>query len=388
MIIDIRNIRFSEKFRKDMGNECRQSSDDNVNVITGILSVEPPLDVQAFNNKFNKLLDEYTQLYDKTHPLQINIPISNKLKEFIRDVEYVRGALGIISEELQKSRMNEDDISHSFTMLRISTNRMRDYSEIFIALKYKQEPLKKDIPKKNTNFFKKLLVGLGIITTIGTGIAVQKNVAASEPDKHTIGNVDMRAMEKAKAQKVAAEKEAEIKRLKEIEISKKLEEERIKVLKAEYHGVSLKRKDVISQVNKILSRMKMPASYMTPRHVKALIWAESRFNPETVSSAHAYGLMQVLSPSSGSGGTSDDYRFNIYKNVEAGMKILKEKERYCRHKHPNWDKLSNDEKMDIIFAAYNCGGTKLSEEYGWNIYKSNNETISHMKTIHDYLKYN
>lgn len=80
---------------------------------------------------------------------------------------------------------------------------------------------------------------------------------------------------------------------------------------------------------------------VSPLLVKAVIQAESNFNPQAVSHNGAVGLMQLMPATGRAMGVSD--LKNPEQNIKAGVKYLK------------WllTLYNNDEKMAI--AAYNCG---------------------------------
>jgi soluble lytic murein transglycosylase-like protein len=88
--------------------------------------------------------------------------------------------------------------------------------------------------------------------------------------------------------------------------------------------------------------------YSEPRLVKAVIGAESTFNPKAVSPVGAAGLMQLMPATAKDLGLTSEQRFDPDKNVEAGSRYLKQLE---------------DEFGDkkVALAAYNWGMGNVSK---------------------------
>jgi len=87
--------------------------------------------------------------------------------------------------------------------------------------------------------------------------------------------------------------------------------------------------------------------YSEPRLVKAVIAAESAFNPNAVSPKGAGGLMQIMPATAKDLGLTKEQRFDPDKNVEAGSRYLKQLENQF-----------GDEK--VALAAYNWGMGNVS----------------------------
>jgi len=87
--------------------------------------------------------------------------------------------------------------------------------------------------------------------------------------------------------------------------------------------------------------------YSEPRLVKAVIAAESAFNPNAVSPKGAGGLMQIMPATAKDLGLTKEQRFDPKKNVEAGSRYLKQLENQF-----------GDEK--VALAAYNWGMGNVS----------------------------
>ena len=107
-----------------------------------------------------------------------------------------------------------------------------------------------------------------------------------------------------------------------------------------------------------------------PDLVKAVIMAESSYNPSAVSNKGAVGLMQIMSATATSLGVKD--LFNPEDNVDGGVKYLK------------W--LLNQFKGDTMLAvaAYNAGRTKVRKYQGVPPYKT---TQYYVKKVFEYYEY-
>ena len=88
--------------------------------------------------------------------------------------------------------------------------------------------------------------------------------------------------------------------------------------------------------------------YSEPRLVKAVIGAESAFNPKAVSPVGAAGLMQLMPATARDLGLTSEQRFDPDRNVEAGSRYLKQLE----------DQFG-DKK--VALAAYNWGMGNVSK---------------------------
>lgn len=88
--------------------------------------------------------------------------------------------------------------------------------------------------------------------------------------------------------------------------------------------------------------------YTEPRLVKAVMRAESAFNPKAVSAKGAGGLMQIMPATARSLGLKPEDRFDPDKNVEAGSRYLQQQ-----------IKRFGDEKLAL--AAYNWGPENIAK---------------------------
>lgn len=104
--------------------------------------------------------------------------------------------------------------------------------------------------------------------------------------------------------------------------------------------------------------------------INAIIKIESDFNPKTVSSAGAKGLMQLMSFNFEMLGVTDP--FNIEQNIDGGTKLIK---KYI-------DMYDGDVKMGLM--AYNGGPTRMKNrgvKSPSDIYKMPKETQNYIDKI-------
>lgn len=87
-----------------------------------------------------------------------------------------------------------------------------------------------------------------------------------------------------------------------------------------------------------------------PALVRAVIHAESAFNPEAISRAGAQGLMQLMPATAGDYGVTDP--FNVYQNIEAGT----------RHLAGLLERYRGD--IRLATAAYNAGAGAVERHGG------------------------
>ncbi|UCH23948.1 MAG: lytic transglycosylase domain-containing protein [Deltaproteobacteria bacterium] len=107
-----------------------------------------------------------------------------------------------------------------------------------------------------------------------------------------------------------------------------------------------------------------------PAIVKAIIMAESSYNPRAVSKRGAKGLMQLMPKTAEEMGVEDI--FNPEHNINGGVRYYK--------------KLLKQFKGDIklALAAYNAGIRKVKEHKGVPPYKS---TQYYIKKVFEYYRY-
>jgi soluble lytic murein transglycosylase-like protein len=110
--------------------------------------------------------------------------------------------------------------------------------------------------------------------------------------------------------------------------------------------------------------------HIEPALVKAVIHAESRFNPQAVSPKGAMGLMQLSPVTASSLGIDDP--FNPRTNINAGTRYLKDL----------LDSFQGNKRLAL--AAYNSGPTRVSQYNGIPPFS---ETRKYLKKVLRYFSY-
>lgn len=106
--------------------------------------------------------------------------------------------------------------------------------------------------------------------------------------------------------------------------------------------------------------------------VKAVIQAESAFNPNAVSPAGALGLMQIMPENLSNFGVQDP--FNPRDNVMGGTKYLKELlERY-------------DSDLSLVLAAYNAGPGAVEKYKNIPPYRETTDYVEKVLQYYDFYK--
>jgi len=104
--------------------------------------------------------------------------------------------------------------------------------------------------------------------------------------------------------------------------------------------------------------------------IKAIIMAESRYNPQAISKMGAKGLMQLMPGTAKALGVED--AFNPEHNVNGGAKYLKQL----------LDQFEGDVKLAL--AAYNAGSKNVKDYKGVPPFKA---TRYYIKKVFEYYQY-
>ncbi len=106
-----------------------------------------------------------------------------------------------------------------------------------------------------------------------------------------------------------------------------------------------------------------------PALIKAIIWAESSFNPNAVSQKGAIGLMQLMPATAKSLGVEDC--LNPEKNIDAGVRYFKQL----------MIRFNGD--AELALAAYNAGSRRVREYQGVPPFKA---TQFYVKKVFEYYQ--
>lgn len=147
---------------------------------------------------------------------------------------------------------------------------------------------------------------------------------------------------------------------KQIEKPKAIEEE-IQPIKVMAH--SFKKPTSINEI--ILAESKVNG--LDPDLVKAVIKAESNFNPKATSPKGAKGLMQLMPSTAELLGVENAY--DPSQNIKGGAKYLK-------------DMMKTFKKKDLAIAAYNAGPGAVKKYNGIPPYA---ETKNYVKKVNEYI---
>lgn len=106
---------------------------------------------------------------------------------------------------------------------------------------------------------------------------------------------------------------------------------------------------------------------LDPALIKAVIHAESAFNPQAVSKVGALGLMQLMPKTAGMYAVKDPY--NPKQNIMAGSQHLK----YLMNKYNN--------RIELALAAYNAGEGNVKKYNGIPPYPETQNYIKKVKKL-------
>jgi len=143
--------------------------------------------------------------------------------------------------------------------------------------------------------------------------------------------------------------------------------------------------EIDSYLDDLYKEIRLP-KYLDKTYIKALTYAESKWNPIIVSERGAMGIGQLMpntlidykkyiSP--------DDNIFDPNKNLEITLIHVWEQNNYLRRNFPNWKELSDQGKRDINCLVYNYGITRL-EKNNWNLDEIPEETKDHIANVRNY----
>lgn len=111
---------------------------------------------------------------------------------------------------------------------------------------------------------------------------------------------------------------------------------------------------------------------LDPALIKAVIMAESRYNPNAISKKGAKGLMQLMPGTAEALGVEDG--FNPEHNIDAGVRYLKQL----------MNQFNGDLKLAL--AAYNAGSRRVREFQGIPPIKATQEYIKNVLKYYSFYK--
>jgi soluble lytic murein transglycosylase-like protein len=129
-------------------------------------------------------------------------------------------------------------------------------------------------------------------------------------------------------------------------------------------GKYVKKKNTGSSEFHNIAEEKAKKHNVDPKLVKAVISAESNWNPKAVSHKGAVGMMQLMPKTANDLGVSN--RYNPEENIEGGVK-------YLRHL---LDKFNGNLTLEL--AAYNAGPARVEKD---NRVPSIPETVNYVKRV-------
>lgn len=109
-----------------------------------------------------------------------------------------------------------------------------------------------------------------------------------------------------------------------------------------------------------------------PAMIKAIIMAESGFNPKAVSSRGALGLMQLMPQTAESLGVAD--AFDPGNNIDAGVRYLRQLLNHFRG------------DIELALAAYNAGIQNVLNHRGIPPYKATRSYVEKVLTYYEHYK--
>jgi hypothetical protein len=381
--------KFSSELRGEILKLRNLSRDSEIYELLDLLSAEP-FQEKSFMEILNKVLNDYDMLYENTHPKKPQdslLPIITndaRYPKLAEDVDKAYKVLQQIIQAIKKSSVNDTYFISCLKTLVEHTNSIKNTKDLKdrVLLTGKR-------PQRRSNFLKRLLTTVGIMFTVGTGTISSIHNENSPMNKPITELIKPEVINRSEAEGISigeAIRRIEAEKIAKVEKDKKDAEEKAKKFQIEYKQVMIDRKDVIAKVDTILSRLKIPIAYLTPMDIKSLIWQESRFDPNIVSHAGAYGLMQVTEKSCPKSISWEECKTNIEKNMKAGFSILKEKEDFCKGYYgTEWFTFSAEKKREILYAIYNSGEGAW-EAHGGELTAMRPETQTQVETTTYFLK--
>jgi hypothetical protein len=165
-------------------------------------------------------------------------------------------------------------------------------------------------------------------------------------------------------------------------IGKEDEELNLAIKRIELSG----RDEIYRYVLDAYSDINVP-KYITRKFVRTQIWAESRDYRKAIGKDGERGLMQIMPETWKRIEPKLDFKENAFNpriNIRAGVKHLIDVDRELQRRNSKWGELSDEEKMKLVAAAYNCGVGGLAKAH-YNIDKTPEKTKRYIKDIERWM---
>lgn len=122
--------------------------------------------------------------------------------------------------------------------------------------------------------------------------------------------------------------------------------------------------------------------YLTKRLMRKIVSIESWDYPNAVGAAGERGYTQMTKEAwyAVENDSFEKNAFNPERNIKASIKYFMLIDNFCRVNYPNWEKLSDKEKVRMLVASYNGGGARLMWEK-WDISKMEPVTKAYIRRI-------
>lgn len=143
------------------------------------------------------------------------------------------------------------------------------------------------------------------------------------------------------------------------------------------------KEDIHNYLNEIYGEIKVP-KVIDKKFVEYVIQKESSRNKFAINKdTGAKGLMQLREIAWNEVNNNSNYEeqwHNPKENIKTGVKYLSQLVNHCDNNYPNWRESSQEEKQEMIAAAYNWGIGKLIENE-WNLNRIPQETKDYIQGL-------
>ncbi len=123
--------------------------------------------------------------------------------------------------------------------------------------------------------------------------------------------------------------------------------------------------------------------YLTMESVRSIVKIESSDDSKAIGKAGEIGWGQ-FTKETWYKVMSENFEKNAFipwKNIEAIIKYLLFIDNFCKKNDPNWNKMTDKEKREMIIASYNAGFKSL--EKNWDINEIPESTKDHLKKFNN-----